>query len=120
MSSGGSNELDQIERDELLQRFVPIHVFSYSSVRRLKEQEIGLRRVAVIHVCSQCDYQTPTRQNLVRHNMTHTNNNLFSDNCLPLNLWNFLAFRALPIAISTASSPNILMPDTSLGMYKDM
>ena len=72
MSSDGSNRLDQIERDELLQRFVPIHVFSYSSVRRLKEQEIGFRRVAVIHVCSQCDYQTPTRQNLVRHNMTHT------------------------------------------------
>ena len=72
MSSGGSNELDQIERDELLQRFVPIHVFSYSSVRRLKEQEIGLRKVAVVHVCSQCDYQTPNRAHLVNHNRTHT------------------------------------------------
>ena len=72
MSSGGSNRLNQIERDELLQRFVPVQVFSYSSVRRMKEQEIGLRRVAVIHVCSQCDYQTPSRRDLLRHNVTHT------------------------------------------------
>ena len=72
MSSGSSNGLDKIERDELLQWFVPVQVFSYSSVRRIKEQEIGFRRVAVIHVCSQCDYQTPSRRNLVRHNMTHT------------------------------------------------
>ena len=72
MSSAGSNGLDQNKRDELLQRFMPVHVFSYSSVRGMKEQEIGLRKVAVIHVCSQCDYQTPSRRNLVRHNMTHT------------------------------------------------
>ena len=72
MSSAGSNGLDQIERDELLQRFVPVQVFSNRSVRIMKEQEISLRRVAVIHVCSQCDYQTPNRTNLVRHNRTHT------------------------------------------------
>ena len=45
MSSAGSNGLDQVERDELLQRFVPVQVFSYSSVRIMKEQEIGLKRV---------------------------------------------------------------------------
>ena len=72
MSSAGSNRFNQIERDELLQRFMPVQVFSYSSVRRMKEREIGFRRVAVIHVCSQCDYQTPSRLDLVRHNMTHT------------------------------------------------
>ena len=77
MSSAGSNGLHQIERDELLQRFVPVQVFSYRSVRTMKEQEIGLiqvgeRRVAVIHVCSQCDYQTPNKAHFVRHNRTHT------------------------------------------------
>ena len=77
MSSADSNGLDQIERDELLQRFVPVQVFSNISVRMMKQQEISLiqvgeRRVAVIHVCSQCDYQTPNRALLVRHNRTHT------------------------------------------------
>ena len=76
MSSACSNVngLDQIWRDELLKRFVPIQVFSYSSVRKMKEQEIaiGLRRVEAIHVCGQCDYQTPNRVHLVNHNRTHT------------------------------------------------
>ena len=72
MSSSGSNGLEQIEKDELLQRFVPVQVFSYSSIRRIKEQEISLRRVPVIHVCSQCDYQTPNRAHFVSHNRTHT------------------------------------------------
>ena len=70
MSSGGSNGL---ERDELLQQFVPVHVFSYSSVRRMKEQDIGLRRV----VCDQCNYQTHKRWSLVRHTRTHTGEKLF-------------------------------------------
>ena len=71
MSSGGSNGL---ERDELLQQFVPVHVFSYSSVRRMKEQDIGLRRV----VCDQCNYQTHKRWSLVRHTRTHTVRSRFS------------------------------------------
>ena len=67
MSSGGSNELDQIERDELLQRFVPVQVFSNRSVRMMKEQEISLiqvgeRRVAVIHVCSQKERKKEERK----------------------------------------------------------
>ena len=72
MSSASSNGLDQMERDDLLRRFVPVQMFSYSSVRRMKEQEIGLRRVAIVYVCSQCDYQTSNTAHLVRHNRTHT------------------------------------------------
>ena len=45
MSSAVSNGLDEIERDELLQRFVPVQVFSYRSVRIMKEEEIGLKLI---------------------------------------------------------------------------
>ena len=58
------------EDDSLLQTFVPVHVFSESSVKMMS-QDVGSRRVTT-HKCSQCDYQAPTRSHLLGHIRTHT------------------------------------------------
>ena len=59
------------EDESLLQKFVPVNVYSESSVRRMTSQNVSARRVTT-YECSQCDYQAPDRSHLVRHTRTHT------------------------------------------------
>ena len=59
------------EDEWLLQKFVPVHVFSNATVMRMKGQCSSSRSVTT-HECSQCDYQTKCRTDLVRHTRTHT------------------------------------------------
>ena len=61
------------EDENLLQKFVPVHVFSESSVRRMMShlQDVSSRAVTT-HECSECDYQAPSRSHLVRHTRTHS------------------------------------------------
>ena len=55
----------------LLTNFVPVNVFSESSVRKMVSQDVRSRGVTT-HERSQCDYQAPSRSGLVRHTRTHT------------------------------------------------
>ena len=45
------------EADSLLQKFVPMHVFSESSVKRMMSQD---ERRVTSHECSECDHQAPS------------------------------------------------------------
>ena len=59
------------EDKSLLQKFVPVNVYSESSVRRMMSKNVSSRRNTT-HECSQCDYQAPSRSRLVSHTSTHT------------------------------------------------
>ena len=59
------------ENESLLQKFVPVYVYSESSVRRMMSQDVSLRGIT-IHECSECDYQASKRSHLVYHTRTHT------------------------------------------------
>ena len=59
------------EDESLLRKFVPVSVFSESSVRRMMSQKVSLKSVTT-HECSQCDFRAPSRSGLVRHTRTHT------------------------------------------------
>ena len=52
------------EDERLLQKFVPMHVFSNATVMKMKGQWSSSRRVKT-HKCSQCDYQTKWRKDIV-------------------------------------------------------
>ena len=59
------------EDKSLLQKFVPVNLYSESSVRRMMSQDVRSRRVTT-HECSQCGYQTKYRSHLVHHTRSHT------------------------------------------------
>ena len=50
-----------------LEKFVPVHVVLYASVRMMKAESLG---TATIHECAQSDYQTPLISVLVHHTKT--------------------------------------------------
>ena len=47
-----------------LEKFVPVHVFLYASIRMMKTESL---ETATIHECAQSDYQTPLISVLVHH-----------------------------------------------------
>ena len=59
------------EDESLLQKFVPVNVFSTRSVRRMMSHDVRSGRFKT-HECSQCDYQAQSRSALVTHSRTHT------------------------------------------------
>ena len=59
------------EDESLLQKFVPVNVYSESSVRRMMSRDESSRRVTT-HECSLCGFHALWRSDLVRHTRTHT------------------------------------------------
>ena len=59
------------EDESLLQKFVPIHVFSNATVMMMKGHCSSSKRVTT-HQCNQCDYQTKWRSHLEIHARRHT------------------------------------------------
>ena len=59
------------EDDSLLENFVPVNVFSESSVRKMKERDSSSRRGANLEY-DQCDHVAGNRSKLVIHTRTHT------------------------------------------------
>ena len=68
------------EDETLLQKFVPIHVFSESSVRRMMSQDVSSRRVTT-YECSQCGYQARSISALVIHARIHTGEKPYHYQC---------------------------------------
>ena len=66
-----SKDVRREDESNLLQKFVPVNVYSESSVRRMMSQDVSLRGIT-IHECSECDYQASKRSDLVCHTRTHT------------------------------------------------
>ena len=86
------------EDESLLQKFVPVNVFSDSSVRRMMSQDVSTRRVTTlegtlnIHVlthtdirrfqCDLCEYKTTIKHCLTQHLLIHTGERPFTcDQC---------------------------------------
>ena len=53
------------EDDCLLQKFVPVHVYSESSLRRMMSQDVSSRRVTT-HECGLCGFHAPSRTMLLK------------------------------------------------------
>ena len=60
------------EEDSLLEKFLPVFVFSARTVKQMKKLESQRLQSHTAHKCSQCDYQARSTAILVVHIRTHT------------------------------------------------
>ena len=67
----GSKDVKKDDNSLLLKNFVPVNIFSESSIRKMKEHDSRPRRGTSLE-CDQCDHVVRYRSDLVVHTRTHT------------------------------------------------
>jgi len=62
----------EVAGEVMLRDFVPVHVFSEKTMERVKRMEVLRKQGVTVHYCTECNYATWKRYDLVNHFRTHT------------------------------------------------